>query len=56
MLLGDSLRYVNRARAAGAVRVEAALPSDEAHPLSGVALFLPRLRIEGYTLMAGWVA
>ena len=36
---GD-LAKVNRARAAGAVRVEAALPSDEAHPLSGILSFV----------------
>jgi multidrug efflux system membrane fusion protein len=34
------LAKVNRARAAGAVRVEAALPSDEAHPLAGVLSFV----------------
>ncbi|HEY3349767.1 MAG TPA: efflux RND transporter periplasmic adaptor subunit [Thermoanaerobaculia bacterium] len=34
------LAKVNRARAAGAVRVEAALPSDEAHPIAGVLSFV----------------
>ncbi|MGA7992359.1 MAG: efflux RND transporter periplasmic adaptor subunit [Thermoanaerobaculia bacterium] len=34
------LGKVNRARAGGAVRVEAALPSDEAHPLAGVLSFV----------------
>ena len=34
------LAKVNRARAAGPVRVEAALPSDEAHPLTGVLSFV----------------
>lgn len=34
------LAKVNRARAAGAVRVEAALPSDEAHPVAGVLSFV----------------
>jgi len=36
---GD-LGKVNRARAAGSVRVEAALPSDESHPLAGVLSFV----------------
>ncbi len=36
---GD-LAKVNRARAAGPVRVEAALPSDEAHPVAGVLSFV----------------
>jgi multidrug efflux system membrane fusion protein len=34
------LAKVNRARAAGPVRVEAALPSDEARPLTGVLSFV----------------
>ena len=34
------LAKVNRARAAGAVRVEAALPSDETHPVAGVLSFV----------------
>ena len=34
------LAKVNRARAAGPVRVDAALPSDEAHPLSGQLTFV----------------
>ncbi len=34
------LAKVNRARAAGPVRVEAALPSDEAHPVVGVLSFV----------------
>jgi multidrug efflux system membrane fusion protein len=34
------LAKVNRARAAGPVRVEAALPSDEGHPLAGVLTFV----------------
>ncbi|MGZ6971259.1 MAG: efflux RND transporter periplasmic adaptor subunit [Thermoanaerobaculia bacterium] len=34
------LGKVNRARAAGPVRVEAALPSDEAHPVAGVLSFV----------------
>ncbi len=34
------LAKVNRARAAGPVRVDAALPSDEAHPVSGVLSFV----------------
>ena len=34
------LAKVNRARAAGPVRVEASLPSDEAHPLAGVLSFV----------------
>jgi membrane fusion protein, multidrug efflux system len=34
------LAKVNRARAAGPVRVEAALPSDEAHPVAGVLSFV----------------
>ena len=34
------LGKVNRARAAGSVRVEAALPSDEAHPVAGVLSFV----------------
>jgi multidrug efflux system membrane fusion protein len=34
------LAKVNRARAAGSVRVEAALPSDEAHPVAGVLSFV----------------
>ena len=34
------LGKVNRARAAGEVRVEAALPSDEAHPVAGVLSFV----------------
>jgi len=34
------LSKVNRARAAGPVRVEAALPSDEAHPVAGVLSFV----------------
>lgn len=34
------LARVNRARASGPVRVEAALPSDEAHPLAGVLTFV----------------
>jgi multidrug efflux system membrane fusion protein len=34
------LAKVNRARAAGPVRVEAALPSDETHPVAGVLSFV----------------
>ena len=34
------LAKVNRARAAGPVRVEAALPSDEPHPIAGVLSFV----------------
>ncbi len=34
------LAKVNRARAAGPVRVDAALPSDEAHPVGGVLSFV----------------
>ncbi len=34
------LGKVNSARAAGSVRVEAALPSDEAHPVAGVLSFV----------------
>ncbi len=34
------LAKVNRARAAGPVRVDAALPSDEAHPVAGVLSFV----------------
>jgi membrane fusion protein, multidrug efflux system len=34
------LAKVNRARAAGTVRVDAALPSDEAHPVAGVLSFV----------------
>jgi multidrug efflux system membrane fusion protein len=34
------LAKVNRARAAGPVRVDAVLPSDEAHPLAGVLTFV----------------
>jgi multidrug efflux system membrane fusion protein len=34
------LGKVNRARAAGPVRVEAALPSDDTHPLGGVLTFV----------------
>ena len=34
------LAKINRARAAGPVRVDAALPSDEAHPLAGTLTFV----------------
>ena len=36
----SELANVNRARAAGSVRVDAALPSDEAHPVSGQLSFV----------------